>query len=471
MEFYEQCVERQISFRDMFYRILINWRKILVVSLILSLICGCYNIISQVKGRESIRTAFSSNMEVYQKEQAIYEKSRTDLENEITDIMTNIERLSNYNENSLRMKIDPFEKYTSSLVFYVNTDYQINPNLTYQNIDNTKSILKAYSELFNDGEMYDYIIQNLPYKTEVRYIRELISLYADYDTNLLYAIVIQKDKESSEELINLINDQLILAKQRIESSVGEHELIKLQNSTQSSIDTDLDSRQKINIQNLIDYNLRLVEKNNALEVLVAPVKPVLNDNFLINSMIKYSVIGFILGTFLEMLIIVISLMTDSKLLGHNDYKQHFNYNVIGTVRKDSKKRVFGFIDQLISRLFSEDIKYPSYSEEIRIVNARIRAYLKNEQIGEKRILFTGSASKERIIKIYDDIIKEDSDMSKFNIECIASMNYSSMAIEKLACCDLVVLFEEIGYSTYEEISNGLETINRLNKEIIGVILI
>ena len=59
------------------------------------------------------------------------------------------------------MQIDPLREYNASFEVYVYYDYQIDPNLSYQNIDLSDRILKAYATYMTNGEMYQYIINNL----------------------------------------------------------------------------------------------------------------------------------------------------------------------------------------------------------------------------------------------------------------------------------------------------------------------
>ena len=468
MEYYEVHNDKQISFRDMVFRILHNWRKIILLALIFTVVCGGYKLISQVKYLRD-NTSYSASMNAYQNEYAKYEESKSSLEKDMASIKTSMKRQSEYNDNSLTMVINPFDEYVSYMIFYIDTDYKINPNLTYQSADNTKSIARAYYDTLNNGDVLYYILDNLSYKTEFKYLKEIVSVWPEYDTNMLYIKVVQKDKESCEEIMKLLSSRLMQVKESIDSSVGKHDLVKIQDTTQSIIDLDLDAKQKAYKQSIIDYDLSIKEKNTLITSLIVPVEPE-KKSLSIGSIINYAMIGFVLGIFIEMLITVIALMTNNRLLSYKDFKLHYNAKIIGIIQKDSKKHIFGFIDNLINKLEGNTISQTDYNEEIRIACANLQALVKRDMDNDEIILCTGSAANDKMNEIYQGLIHELPNTKGIKLEFAENINRSAVSINKLAQCDAVILIEEIGHSTYDEISENMNNIGELDKKIIGVLL-
>lgn len=470
MEYYGSQNEKQISLRVMIFKILYNWRKIFLLAIIFAIICGCYKYVLEKRTMTNSNTAYEQNLKVYKDEFLRYEASKNSLESEISDIKTHIERQSKYNNSSLIMKINPFNEYVALLAFYIDTNYQINPNLTYQSKDKTNSIARAYYDTLNNGDIFAYLVNKLSYKTEIEYLKEIISIWPDYDTDMLYVQIINKDEKSCEEIMNLIENKILLAKDKIVMSVGEHELIDIQKSIQSIIDISLDTRQRTNIQNLNDYDLGLNEKKLALQQLTIPIKPI-QYNISYKNILRYTVIGAILGIFIEIFITILLLMMNNKIISGKDFRNLYNIKVIGNIQKDYSKHLFGFVDRFFKKLEGMSSAMKDREEAIGVVCANLKAILQVENLEEGCILFTGSICEEKIEEICKKIDAMFSDNNTYKFQFASNINYSSKAISQLTNCDAIILVEEAETSTYNEIEKELEWIDDLNKKVIGVVIV
>lgn len=102
------------------------------------------------------------------------------------------------------MKIDPLRENIMTAEFYLAYDYQIMPDMAYQNVDLSDRILKSYNTYMTNGELYTYILDNLSYELELRYLKEILSLSVDYGNNMIYVSLRHKDAASCQETMKNI---------------------------------------------------------------------------------------------------------------------------------------------------------------------------------------------------------------------------------------------------------------------------
>ncbi|MDE7326639.1 MAG: hypothetical protein K2N63_10230, partial [Lachnospiraceae bacterium] len=163
----EQNYEQEINIGKMFYRILRDWRKIFLAAILIAVVAGVGNF--ALKRIKTANTEYTRKAEEnFMRELAAFEATGETLLREIANLEeTRIERES-YNADSILMKINPYREFNASLQLYVATDYQIVPELTYQNIDLSNRILRSYLTYMSNGDMYQYILEHLSQPMELR---------------------------------------------------------------------------------------------------------------------------------------------------------------------------------------------------------------------------------------------------------------------------------------------------------------
>lgn len=343
--------EREI---DMMQLIMVMWRKvwvILIAGIIGGVLIGGYKLVPGIRtlrDPEIIKEQegnYASNIK-------LYEESVETAEKEIENLVVSIDRQKEYNEKSSIMKINPFDKQVASISFYVDTNYQVIPGLVYQNPDMTKSILRAYMSIVQDGTMYNYIMDNLDRKIEIRYLKEMISFNVDYDNRMIFVEVIHGEKDTAKKILNLIQECFAKEQEVLINTIGDHTLDAVNESEYATVDLDLESLQKDNIQKVADLEKSLAEKKDSFEKLEAPVKTVANVKSVIISTIKYAIIGGVLGVFVSVGSILLLFIIDKTIKDEKDVEYYLGLPVLATIpmvkgqeaavkagRKNKKKRL------------------------------------------------------------------------------------------------------------------------------------
>lgn len=457
--------EREIDLKEIFFRVLYGWRKIIIIAFVFAVFCGGYNLFSGMR-TENNKAALINQETAYQNALSTYETSKSTIEKEIRNLTTSLERQIEYNNNAIIMQINPFDEQMANITYYIDMNYQLMPDQIYQNFDTSNMVISAYVAKAENGEMYNYIIDNLSYDIDIKYLKELISIEPDFDNHMLHIQVIHSDKTLCEEIFKLVCESLNITQENINESVGVHILSVINQSIQSTVDFDREKEQKTNLQNVEDYKIRLTERQAALSALVIPTKSVAS----IRSVIKYAIIGFFIGAILIISIIIFSFMMSDKILSTKDFRKRYCIRILGMLNKSSKKRLFGFIDHFFNRLEGTLTVKITEDEAIKRICSSLTAILKVEDIKNCSIMITGTAKIESIEAIYKKIAIEFKDNS-YKFLFGGNICYTTKTIDMISECNAVVIVEEFGHTTNTEIAKELFNINDLNKKIIGAILI
>lgn len=267
----------------------------------------------------------------YQKELEQYENKKSTLEREIDNITKSIERQKEYNDESILMQINPYDKQIATIQFYVNTGYQIRPDLVYQNPDYSNSIIRSYMSLAQNGEMYNYIIDKLPEKIELRYVKEIIKVDVDYNNNMIFVEVAHKDKEDCENIFQWINDFFTGYQADIAEKVAAHTLDIVSSSEYTAVDLELEQIQRNSEQKVIDLTNSLTTKTDDLDKLEEPKAKISTVGSVIKSAIKYVLVGGVLGGFVAAAVILLLFMMDTTIKTEKDVAFYLGLPILGAI--------------------------------------------------------------------------------------------------------------------------------------------
>ena len=154
-------------------------------------------------------------------------------------------------------------------------------------------------------------------------------------------------------------------------------------------------------------------------------------------LLKYAVIGFIIGVLFMCLLYFIRYMRNNLLVSY----------------KDLERKGFSL----------KDLGLLSKPHEVTMAAASIRSFA-----GEYRKLFiTGMAGKDVFDPICDDLKKE---LSGYQLVCMPDLLTNPDARVQLLDCDAVVLLEQKGVTKYSEMKDEVTFLYYTGKEIIGVMI-
>ncbi len=481
----EQNYEREINLGKVFYRVFRDWRKIFVIAMVIAIITGAGNFVLK-----RIKTADPEYIEKaeenYLRELTAFEAMGETLLREIENLEKTRSEQEIYNGSSILMKINPFREFNASLELYIATDYQIIPELTYQNPDFSNRILRAYITYMMNGDMYQYIMNHISQSIELRYLKEVLSISADYENRMITLNVQNVDAEACEEILDYALEGIIEKQPEITAAIGEHELNVVNQAIYESVNLELDEWQKRNVQYISELSIKLQEKAEALAIWEQSPQPqkeyVLSR--LIKNSIKIMIFGFMVGAVLAAFCIMLCYIMSDKLQDASDLKRRYGLRVIAQLPKVHKKRVWVGFDRLFAKRGGLALKESDVDVLTKVAMQSVSAevMVKNVSVGDGTdIVVDGkiSAKQQDIILVFTgNVAQGEIDnllcMLKWDGICKAQSapNFlcDPIGISAVMEADYVVLVEKQEESTYMQIEQELEQLGAWGKKVLGFIV-
>lgn len=447
--------EPEFRLKDMFFSPLRHWRVTLIFAVILAVLLGGF------KGVQVLRTmadadALEAQAGAYEDALKEYETKKALLVQSVDKALSDLEMQQEYLSESILMSLDYRNVYEASVSFYVDTNYQIMPGLSYQNPDKAPQIVAAYQLMLQDGRLYEKAASQAG--KDVKYIQELVVVETEEDY-LLTVIVQHSDQEQAEALLATIVDQMNGIHEAVADSVGEHNLEILVQHSGFSVDNQLGTLQaeKAKQQKTIEDNIRAYKEE--LAALQMPENNIASLSSAVKTFIKWGILGFVAGAVLLYGFYCAVFLMSEKVYSGASLSEFCGVRILGTVADDTRKR--GRIDRWIRKL---EGRIGGNSEAN---NALLAANVKNYYPESGKLLITGDAADEELAQVVQILTGK---LGGVSVACQGGLLRSAEAVEALANSDAVLLVERCGKSRYSRVSSQLDMLKGLNKRVIGCIL-
>lgn len=469
-----QNYEQEINLGKVFYRIFRDWRKIFVAALLVAVVVGAGNYAA--KRIKTANPEYTRKAEEnYMRELAAFQATGETLLREIANLEETRAEREGYNADSILMKINPYREYNASLQLYVATDYQIMPELTYQDIDLSTRILRSYITYMVNGDMYQYILEHLSEPVELRYLKEVLTIAPDYDNRMVTLNVREVDAQGCEEILALALEGILARRPGIVAAIGEHELNTVNQAVYEAVNLELDEWQKANIQYVSELSIRLQEKGEEYakwERSPEPQKEYTVASILRNS-IKTMILGFLAGAVLAAIFIAFCYIMSDKLQDADNLKNRYGLRVIAQVPKVHKKRVWVGFDRLFARMGGLPLYERDAAALAKVAAQSVKAELMalgamtGNGSGKVKLAFTGNISVAEIEKLLSNMDFGEG----YQAEAVKSILADASAVSRVLAADYVVLVEEQEKSSYSQIEQELEQLGAWKKKVLGIVVV
>lgn len=453
--------EQEIDLKDLLYAILYKWRPILLIAILFGILLGGYKAVgelSQQKDTDHIEKAQQS----YEQNLENYNTSKNNYERSIKNTQLSIDTQAKYLDNSILMKINPFERgFASADVFVKIDDIPVNDELVFVPIDYSNSIVNAYTSYINNG--IDLSKLSKKFDTEDVYIKELFSVTPDYDGKKLSINVSYKDEAGAKQILDMLLDGINQKYVDFNNKFGAHNIYIMNEASGTVADTGLVDRQSSETDKITTLQKSLKDNEAALAALKKPEAPSLSKATVAKSAVKYAVLGVVLGAFIAIFCICVAFLMSDKVSSAKEMKKRYGLKVLAEFPRSRKKRLFAGIDSWLEKL---EGKKDGLSEEVRY--DLMAANLRNYAGDAKQIMIIGTVSADRLQEVAGKLSKlcENRDLIVG-----PDLNESADTVNRLPEFEAVLLVEKSGASKYSEIEKEIETVCNVKKEIIGVVVI
>ncbi len=459
---YNQSYEQEIDLKELMFAVLRRWRPILAAAVILAVLLGGYKAFSAYRAAND-ETVLKEARENYEKDLELYEKNKATSEREIENLTKESADQEEYLEKSVLMNMSPYDVWEAKADLFVKTDYEIMPDMVYQNIDFTGTVLQSYQSALTNAEFMEKVAASQ--KLDSRYLKELVSISIGHSDNKINNLLTISVKHESEAKAKAVMDEFLAGvnqnKSKIRSSIGDHTVTVVNNSLGSLVDLSLADRQKNENERLTNLNTTLEDKQTQLSEMEQPEEVVSSGNAAAKSGIKYGAIGGVLGAFAVVFFVCVGFVMSDKVYSAKELKYRFKVKILGILPQTGNKKI-GRIDRLISRMEGR-ILDRDVEREYGLIAANICNYAE----GAKSLLVVGSGAEKLIQEVGE---KLQGRLPDVKIVSGGNLLTEAESLKKLSGCDSVLLVEQCGISLYSLVEQEIEKIRDLDKKVVGCVV-
>lgn len=453
-----QSYEQEIDLKWLLYRVLRAWRIIVLVALIAAIVVGGIKFITDYSTFTD--EAYLTQQEAaYAEAYSAWEEQTRQIREEIAVLQQSRANQLSYNENSILMQIDPFHEYQASFVVYLDCGDQLLSG----------RLLQMYHQYMVGGELLTSVCKKLADKPELRYLKEVITISPNYNTQLISCTIKHVNEAHCREIIDLLLEGLQIKKEELVNSIGTHELIIPTPSYVEQLNLSLEKTQKTNEQTLPTLDTRLDELQASLETTAAPKAPVYAPlNRAGMSAVKYLLLTGIIVAFIMAVCIAGLCILSGRLQNPTDISTRFRLRIIGLLPAARVKRPFAFVSRLISSIFGITMTPDDYSKLAKAIGSSIQSEISSREANGTKpsLAFTGTLSEDTMKAV----------VSAFQLKDGISVIYApdvltdADSVDKISSSDYVILLAEQGTTSLSDIEKMLEALKSWNKTVLGAVI-
>lgn len=423
-----------VYIKDLFFAILYRWKVIIVAMLVGALAMYGFNALTA----DNLPAKKITGEEQTQREQI-----KQVLED--TDIRIETQRI--YLSTSPLMSIDPNNFYQANLTLYIQTEYKIQPGLTYQDPDYVPAILAAYQQILSDGDVLAKLAEetNLP----AQYLHELITVNAITSHPGILSITINAaDEETASTLLQMLKIEMVAAEPSIESLTDkEHTLIAQDHAPILCADTNIADLQKAAFQRLTtlqDQKIEWQKQQTALSFSGSEANVVL-----------LIAVGAIAAILIVVVLVCICHITTSKIYSARTLKNQTGLRILGCISSHRKKDpVVRWFRKLEGRCINPD--------QIQVVTAMIANFCNKQD----QVLIMSQGNQQ----IQEQLVAQ-LNASGIQASLCGSPLSDAAAVRAIPDCDAVVMLEQCNVSRYSQVEQTAEIIRDHDKTLLGCVVL
>lgn len=436
--------EISISIGDLLAAVCRKGKQIIGISILFAILLG---------GVQGYLTWSMLNDEEYRDlERAVYEQELLKLEQTIERTEIAISDKQDYINNSIFMKVDPYDKYSAEIYLSISGVDETQVNMTFgQNVTPTDYLMGQIIAQYQIAwSTINFPVQlNLPeYEAfEDKYVRELLKLNFP-SANILCIYAIGRSNEEAVKLAEAACAALLKEHETVVANSFAHNIAVFDRIEKNVIDDDMALYQMAQYDALIDFDDAIIA---AEEELVKLTKP--DDIF--TTIVKMMIIGGLVGGVLACAWYCGKSLAEGKVQSSSHAERMLSVSFLGNMADN--KNIFDKLADICcsERIWKDQEQALQYIAEI----VKIRAQ-------NKRVLLLSSLKLEKYTPIVEKL-KSTLGTDAAEGDFIHNPN----ALVKLNEADAVVMLEKIDRTKISDAAKICTFAEECDKSIIGFIML
>ena len=464
--FYQE-EEYEISLMDLFWYILRQWRVILIAMIVLGVLLGGWFGFKEYlnySNKEQVEKAKES----FEIATAAYEFDKAQLENKLERLQKDLEQQKLFEDNCLMLQIDPYNVYIHTASYYINTDYEIAPELYYQNPDYTGVITNSYKSAV-DRMDFDTIIATsdqplLTVANPTTTGKRMVTTSTDAGNGILNITVFSDTQERADALFSAIDETLKAQEVILNNVIGEHTLGILSEKSYVDVDGDFSTLQDSFTNKTVTINNGIEKTNEELKNLAQPVDTTPTIKSVVKKVIKLGIIGAAVGLILTAGYFLIRVLFKDIVISSAALENRYSLPVLGVLQKSNKKP--SKLDLYCEKQLG--IRYnASIDDQTRFIMSNLLIFLKKRPDVQKIILI-GSVKQDLLQELQERLQKQ---ISHRQIVAAGNILENSNAVDALEEDSIVIDVETWSRSGHGDIQKVLRMVRASGNDQAGFVLV
>ena len=428
---------KNIYIKNLFLEIL-KWKKKVVFSIVFfMLIMGAAGLKKYMNLPDSYTEEELLKITEYEENVKEYDDAIEELTESLRLAEQQVKITEEYCENSIYMQLDPQKIYVSSVQYGVQTT------------NSAGNILSACIAYINDGSMKEDISGKLD-DIPVEYLKEIITCSSS--GNVFTISVMHYNKQSAEEIMNAIVEQLDKQVKQIADVQGEFTLDELNMASYVKADISVVNTQNTNLNNyknnqnsLAGLRKNLIDQRNNRRSYIEFNKPEeAAEGRSLSIIFKYLIFGIILGFGLPLSLVSLKYIISDRIKSAKELAV-------------SGMKIMGFYRS------AEEIKEKAERDAMEM---QLIADEKNSDLLCLNILGESSNLKHSVETFAEQL------QSKGIRTCIiSSVRQDLKELKKMIEVKNCIIVVEIGNTTYKQLEEMMQLCCKFSVDIWGCIVI
>ena len=189
----------------------------------------------------------------------------------------------------------------------------------------------------------------------------------------------------------------------------------------------------------------------------------------VSSAVKFAIVGMVGGICLICLLFCMNYVMSGKLHSERNFQKKFGMPLLGVIRKkETKRKIFGFVDRWICRLEEGPYAKIPRNEQIKIAAVNVQSAIhRNSEEKIKRVMIAGTVASDDVMEICEWLAEEIEDVTFSPYRQIV---FHAAALKKLEYYEGVLFVEKIGETCEKLIKEEKKLVDNRNIKIIGTIV-
>lgn len=488
--------EREISISELLWKIVKEWRIVIVFAVVFAVALGAYKYHSDSAAIESSKN--EAKVSIEDMEAGLSDDEVKSVE-KAKEIQTQQAEKLKYQTESIMMNLNPYAENVATLQYYVDTDYTMNLSQDIEQ-DYTDELVSSYSTYIENGGLGNAALAAIGWDTDCAYFNELIklggrvtvdgnvtnSVAADGATFTIY--VIGESEKNCAELSSIVQKIVADYQTKLVTEIGAHTLSLIDEYQSVIVDEALIAKQSdlnaqiANFQTQLD-TLEATMSEAALAVLHQDEQQDTDEEANTETdtgaqladipasahiSVKYIILGFVLGIVIACVWIALRYILNCTVKTSGELTTLYGVRLFGDRHvADSKKKIFAGIDTWLNHLKNKNPLSAEEQQELILTNLRVTC--KQESI--QKIFATSSLHMSETDK--EVVMNLTSSLKEYGIEMVYGDNIlrNAASIEQMAEIGQVVVFEKLGRSDYTSIEKELTLCEEQKAKVLGVVVL